>query len=751
MPLLPKLGLGRDINKDIQQKESELQNREINLRSREKNLREQVAKFQSILQSREDIQAAKEKLLDRIGMLKKEERLLLERLGERKEQLKSVRLDIDHQLQKFEQNEKKFLNRIDELYRLEKDLLEKEQLLELKEKVLKDKEAELVKREKASEHIEAKSQKLSREWNERISGLKEEAGQLSEKNSAQDSMLKQKERQLQSVEKIVRNKNIILAELKKERGALDNERAALNTEASNLHSLKKSLAKRERQLNKNVNKANRHVEHAHHIIRKISEEEKAVEKRIAEKAAALRELDKTYSKEAKQLAGAQKAEIEINKKQKELLHHQEELQKRTVLLDEKEHLLKQQEKEFSRKENNFNHNMAYKTAETEHLVAKRTAELKNIEEKIDSDAKALAVEREELDKTKAMLSNYDSKIEYLNKVKEEAVREEKKLELLKEELLKERSGLEGQRNNLKSLARQHTKKEKELRRAKIKWLGVEDQIKKARDEFGRIFKSLEENVAEKKAELLNLSEMRKSKIATINENRSFVEERLKKVNALKERDLAMLKAKESEVVEVAKSYELERKKLMAEEAKINAKIKIYEADSVMAGKKENELAKLKDSLNSREKEMQKEALKLQKERENIADEKRKLWEQKERMKKASTAKKEFLELEAKRDELQKEIELQMQKLAKLSQTPKPTKPLLFRHAAAEKSPAVKPAVSSDFEVLMTDAKRALSEGRLDQAMKLAVELELLCNKIKQPEKRYDVEELKTNIKLASLA
>ncbi len=751
------------------QKESELQNREINLRSREKNLREQVAKFQSILQSKEDIQNSKEKLLDRIGVLKKEERLLLEKLVERKEQHKSVRLDIDHQVQKFEQNEKKFLDRIDELYRLEKDLLEKEQLLELKEKVLRDKESELVKRERASEYIEAKSQKLARDWNEKIVSLKEESKRLYEKNSAQNSTLKQKEKALNQIEKVIRNKGAILSELKKERDVLGSQRTALNEEAANLHSLKKSIAKRERYLHKKVKKADRHVEHANHLLRKIGEEEKTVEKRIAEKAAALQELDKTYSKEVKQLDGARKTELEINKNQKELVYHREEQQKRTALLDEKERLLKQQEKEFSKKESCFNHNITYKTAETEHLIAKKTAvsdkelakksaELKVIEINLDRDAKALAAEKDELNKTKAMLSNYDSKIEYLNKTKEEAVREEKKLESVKDELLKERSSLDAKRSNLRSLAGQQAKKEKELRRAKVKWLGVEDLIKKSKEEFGRIFRSLETAVAEKKAELLNITEMRRSKLQTVDENRSFIKEQLKKINALRERDINMLKSKEAEVIEAAKNYESERRKLMAEEDKITSKIKVYEADASMLTKKESGLTKLKEGLNAHEMEIKKEALKLEKDRETIANEKLKLDEQKDRLKKASIAKKGFVELEAKRDGLQKEIELQREKLAKLSsqisakqkavaEAVKP-RPLLFRHT----KPIVKFQQPANFDVLMADAKKALSEGHLDRAMKLAVELELLCDKIKaQPERRYDVEELKTNIKLASLS
>jgi len=56
--------------------------------------------------------------------------------------------------------------------------------------------------------------------------------------------------------------------------------------------------------------------------------------------------------------------------------------------------------------------------------------------------------------------------------------------------------------------------------------------------------------------------------------------------------------------------------------------------------------------------------------------------------------------------------------------------------------------------IILEAKRCLEAGDLNKAIRLAVQLDLLWDKIEDEEKTeigYDIQELKTNIKLASLA
>ena len=56
--------------------------------------------------------------------------------------------------------------------------------------------------------------------------------------------------------------------------------------------------------------------------------------------------------------------------------------------------------------------------------------------------------------------------------------------------------------------------------------------------------------------------------------------------------------------------------------------------------------------------------------------------------------------------------------------------------------------------IMEEAKAALNEGRINDAIRMVVQLETLADRLKDSEKRavtYDVMELKTNIKLATLS
>ncbi len=787
----------------LRKREEELKDREINLRSRERNLEEQVAKFQTIIQSKEDIERSKEKILDRIALLKKEEHNVLEKLAERKEQLKSVRLDIDAQLKKFETNEKGFLERIDELHRLEKDLLEKEQLLGLKEKVLKDKEAEIVRREKAASYLEEKSEKLAKEWGGKVTLVKEQLDKLAGVKSGVEDRVRDRQKELSRLEGVLKNKGMILSELKRQRRELNKERETSAQKSHHLHVLEKALRKQEKKLDKRLAGADRQIAGSKCELERILMLEKEAEKRIYDKRSLLKEIAGEHARHEKLLASAKEQEHVIEAKQKALFKHEGELDKQAALLSEKSGLLKKKERELEKCDEEVKQNALYMRAKAEQESAKlkegakkdilakksefekgfrerksalehelasrklklekefgmKSSSIKSLEQDIRKEAALLSVEKAEVKKAQDILKNYTDKIVYFNKIREDAVRGQAKLSAMAHDLAKQRTGLSAEKAALKKLEKKIKLQERELRRNKVAWLGREDQIQKSREELGAILKNLRTAVEDKKAELLNMREMSKSKIQLLAENKSFVREELKKLAALKDKDLAIMREKEAELLQTVEKMERERQKLLGEEKKIVDKSSFYEAALSRFNNEKKGLEKKHRDIVAKEKELQKGRLELQKERELARAERQGLAEQRERLKKAVNVKKGFLELERQHDLLEKEIEKERAELKALS-LKVAGKEKALRGAPAEEvfeEPAPKPQKQelktspiAEFDSLMNAAKEALGSGNLNEATRLAVELELICGRIKDVERSYDVEELKINIKLASL-
>lgn len=788
----------------LRKKEEELGDREINLRSRERNLEEQVAKFQTIIQSKEDIERSKEKTLDRIALLKKEEHNVLEKLAERKEQLKSVRLDIDAQLKKFETNEKKFLERIDELHRLEKDLLEKEQLLGLKEKVLKDKEAEIVKREKSASYLEEKSEKLAKEWGGKVTLVKEQLDKLAGVKSDIEAKVRDRQKELSRLEGVLKNKGMILSELNRQRRELNKERETSAQKSHNLHTLEKALRKQEKKLNKRLARADSQIAGSKCELERVLMLEKEAEKRIYNKRSLLKEIAREHARHEKLLASAKEQEHGIEAKERALLKHKGELDQQSALLSEKASLLKKKEHGLEKREEEIKHTALYMRAKAEQEATKlkegakkdilakksefekefrerknkleedfasrklklekelgmKSASVKHLESDVRKEAALLSVEKAEVKKVQDVLKNYTDKIVYFNKIKEDAVRGQAKLAAMTASLVKERSGLSAEKAGLKKLEKKIKLQERELRRNKVAWLGREDQIQKSREELGAILKNLRTAVEDKKAELRNMREMGKSKVELLAGNKAFIREELKKLVTLKDKDLAIMHEKEAELLQTVEKMEQERQKLLGEEKKIVDKSSFYEAALSRFNKEKKGLEKKHQDITAKEKELQKERLGLQKEGELARTERQRLAEQRERLKKAASAKRDFLELEKQHGLLEKEIEKERTELKALASGVAGRERALREAPAAEEGfeePAPKPQKQelktspiAEFESLMRAAKEALSTGNLNEATRLAVELELICERIKDVERRYDVEELKTNIKLASL-
>ena len=339
-------------------------------------------------------------------------------------------------------------------------------------------------------------------------------------------------------------------------------------------------------------------------------------------------------------------------------------------------------------------------------------------------------------------------------------------------------------NKIKDLER----REVELQKAQVEWTKREREAVEAIEYIKKEKAMLDEDAKVAKLQYEQVVEAFDKKKSFIEENKAAIKEQLINLKKLRDDDLAVLKSKEKEVNDAAKQLQKDQAKF--EKMKDNSGKKLIELQE-----KERTLDQLQKELKSKESDLSKRENALAKDKEALANFEKQKKEipvlhkrHKELMKLVDDLEGNIIgvnleNLEEERHLKDKESELKQlsqglkDKAARLT---KKEKQLRKAEKVLEKEeerfigkaqPALRAALDmepmpsmEEYEEdqqplargiygVLEDAKLALASGEIDHSIRLVAEAEVLLEKLSDEERaniKYDVRELKTSIKLASL-
>lgn len=358
---------------------------------------------------------------------------------------------------------------------------------------------------------------------------------------------------------------------------------------------------------------------------------------------------------------------------------------------------------------------------------------------------------------------------YLKKVAEaERLAKEKELEHKKKVAEAER------------LAKEAQAKEKEIMGHKKEWLNREQEIKEAFEYIKREKMQLDEDakIAREQYETL-VAEFEKRK-AWMEENKAAVDDEVKRLQRLQKNDLKLLKEKEEELAKVIAHMEKEKKTYKGAKER-------FETQGKVLKDREYNLAQWQEQLNAKETELRKREehvhkMKLGIERhQKIKAEIPELERRHAQLLKLvgdAQAKVIGLELEpiTIRQELKEQAREVQERAVRVEEEEKQVRKAKAQLRREEKrfiveaQPALKAALKREEPLtpiieeapelppqgltgVLADARAALESNDVERAIRLVAAAEVLIDKSTKDEQRsamYDIRELKTSIKLASL-
>ncbi|MFQ5620519.1 MAG: hypothetical protein ACE5FT_01605 [Candidatus Nanoarchaeia archaeon] len=765
----------------VAQKIEELKDLQSNIQAKESQLNAKLNALKSAETRTEKAKLEQEAYHKELDKLDEQRQILKAEVTHNQEIRDALEKDINKQISGLKQRENAFEKRMFELKRIELAQAEQEKLLTTKAKLLQTKAAELKSREKDTVLQERSAEKKKRKVHKQIEYLEQDLLKLNikrEETIAHVSTLrhsvdhlKAETKDREKFVKLVNEKERVLEELIED---IKLKQASL-----------KGQLNEEKSLTKHISALDREHGQLSAEITVLEEKRLQTQNDIADMKSAIVAMEKEIEEHKKLLRQKGKWKKEFDAERQELAELQALLDKKNALLADKE--------------NELNASMADLDTAKEHVAkkdvenAQRLAALLKREEGISQRESLIEIKEKDL-------ANYSKEMKLLEKEKEEifALRDEveddiRKLTAQDKVLTKKEKTLDkdySERSRLLKIA--YNTKEKELEKKqkellgrekllaqdKLKWHKREDEIKEAIDYMKKEKEIIDEDsqLSRRQYEAI-VTEYGKKKVI-IDKNIQFIKDESKRLKKLQIQDMKLLKEKEKQVGKKIKELQKERKMLDQTESKAGKKV-------LKIRSKEKELA-------LREKEVQRKSLELLNERKYLEALKRDI-------DRYDQIKKEIPQLARKHKELQntvgkiqaeligisvdaiQEKEAADKKEKKLKQKEErlmqAQKKLIKREKflvkeegrfVVEAQPALKAALempqplpmpSEDectekgMKGVLEDARIALESSDIEQAIRLLAMAEVLLDKMTEEEQRtvvYDIRELKTSIKLASL-
>ena len=349
--------------------------------------------------------------------------------------------------------------------------------------------------------------------------------------------------------------------------------------------------------------------------------------------------------------------------------------------------------------------------------------------------------------------------------------------------------------NLNEQVKKNKQFERDLVQRKISWLEKEKQVEAAINDLQQRKLQLEEEFTFKKQEFDDLHARWDEYAPQLEDAKKLLKQTTNKMTRLAETDLALMKEKEEELIDTVSLLEQERKRVEKKTATMLKALQKLDAKSIDVKTREENTKALDRDLKIKEKELQKGLATLAKDQERVT-------KLQERLSLAKELKMNIPQMEKRHDLLKKELDKAEAKLMAVAPEALAKRELLkdlegqvksrgqelktreilltnresilerkekrfeehedealmdYMHETVEKEIGKLPTKTRypEIQELLDQARSALNRNDTNIAVRLAAEIDLLLDKLKGVEEKqkftYDLLELKTDIKLASLA
>ncbi len=701
--------------------------------------------------------AQREKVLQteevRIQGLKKEELALqtgvssLEKqISEKQKALADIKRESVRLIAQAEQQVSKAQNEDKTLQALRTEVSKRVGRAEKEEAGLREMEKRMAERESALRDKESRAEKLRREEESLRAAIASMEHAFDEKKSALD------ERQ----RTIVKLSNEIAGFMQKR---ADIQR--LEAQARNVMAEEQRLGREVEKKEKLAAQGAKVIADQQEDIEKYTQRLNALRKNVAEFESMKKQLDDEVSDRQKVMLKAKRELADMETAVKDVIGTKDELQKRAAMVAERE-----------RRVADIVTKMEQKKGELERLQANADSVGKS-----KRDLAALVEDKMHvLADLKQVISQNSSTIKELH---------ERELGLRKAE-----HELKAAQHDIEQSLKALQSKDKEMARKEAVWIEHDKLLKEATRALATDKKVFEDEVRARKAELLLLQQEWDKRRGQLKEEKESLQSEKADVRTLVETDVTLLKDKEDEMVEAIAMFEHDRKKLEEEEKSLLKRVAELERAKAAFEREQK-------GLNDKEKRIVDGERVVKKGMEYIETERRKIEQDKDQIYRARELKKMLPQLEHKYEELRKSMDRLRAHVMETGTRPAVSrvlkereKELAVREKGVEfgvrklmerehevealeqrKEKAFKEYLREEVErveqgkpgreimnpeihAMIDDAREKVMRGQLDDAVRLVSEAEYLIDKLGDASQKrllmYDVRDLKTSIKLATL-
>ena len=624
------------------------------------------------------------------------------------------------------------------------------------DKVLRALRKEVSDRIKVCEKKEAELREFERKHSQREAVVRSEEARIPKLKEEQDRWLAEIERVKKTFDEKqsaldVRNKAI--SRLTKEMSSMLEKQAEMRRAEADF----KSNELKNKRLCNQLAKVEKRIAYGSGLLAKLEED---IEKHLRILSDARAQVDQVMPAK-KQVDAAKKELAEVEQKVGNIKLEKEELQKRAASLAQRE----QQIITLERKALSMKKNFESLRADAEVIQKDKQELVALIEEKrhIIEDLK------------KAIAENHQRAME--------AHDSERKARQAEQNLLSAQRETDRKLKLIES-------KSLEMTRTEAAFLDHERALKDASRMLARDKTELANEVNSRKAELLLVQQEWEKKFGSLSGYRKDLEREKTNVKRLVDMDVAGLKEKEDEVITAIAMMEHDRDKLELEEKSLLKRVAELERDKAAVDKLNKSLALKEKHIVDGERVVQK-GMKF------IEDEKRRIEREKDEIYRARELKKLLPKLQQRYEELRKSIGQAQARF--ISERVQPSALQSFREREKELSVREKgvdlevrrllehereveqleerkerafseylreevervqqgkpgkEVMNPEIHAMIDDARERLMRGQLDEAVRLVAEAEYLVDKLQDASQKrlfyYDIRDLKTSIKLASL-
>lgn len=655
-----------------------------------------------------------------------------------------------------------------EKLRLDEQLLAQKRLIADAQKELKGLDAQkesILSQKREAEIILGKDTELKKVIAEKDAKVRSNEAELLNRIKAfereQALRLREIEKRIASEERDGQDR---LKQLEKEYAAAELKRAKLEKTVSSQHELLASLESRRRDAETRLNEKYTNMDLAKKELIAVKAGLKDFEDmqlELEKKKSAFEKQEKSWEKQL------EIAWQKLRQKDVDLLQRERVLASTASSVASRERQLAAIHAEFTKLEQQKQEALVVLKQRSVYETEMRRLAIENEKKlsEIHDEMQKLLMAREDIIKKEFVLKEKEKV--WLSRQKEQEFFVAKEMDKQQALLEKEKSLLEKKRRDVEGKLQRKEQLENSLNAARDELLAqrsvVENDVTKMQESLALIKKEREDKLHDLRSEFMI---MRKEK---------------QKIQALVDKDVDVLKDKESEIMGMLEDLEKGRQSLEAEENSIVKKVQLLEREKKQHDIIDNKLTGREKTVSTKEKELEKEwqhlARLIQRQSDLKAVEKdvQELEKQRDEleawMKRVSAEL--LIEPIVERDKLVKEDSSvvskstehpkhALQQIARL-QAKKERGLAETREVDAEVKKIIQKKVPAllrregpaRLNILLTTAKGKISNGQLGEAKILIREAEMLLGKVKDIELRrnygYDLKELKTNMKLAILA